>query len=42
MSKNSSLKRLIGLSTWLILVTIAFAFLLRWRGEKTPKPNDKD
>jgi hypothetical protein len=39
MSKKSSLKRLIGLGTWLTLVAVALAFVLRWRGAQSRKSN---
>lgn len=31
----SALKRLVGLGTWIALVAISLAFLLRWRGSAT-------
>jgi hypothetical protein len=36
MSKKSSLKRLIGLGTWLALVAFVILFLLRWRNRADP------
>jgi hypothetical protein len=35
MTHKSSVKRLIGLGTWLAIIALALAFLLRWRMRTT-------